>query len=361
MTINYSDQKVIKGSKSIFLAGPTPRDQDVKSWRPEAINILNSLNYDGVIYVPEHEFEQKYGYIDQVSWEREALTSADVILFWVPREIKIMPAFTTNTEFGYFIAKNPETVVYGRPDEAPKNKYQDWLYKHETGKEPLKTLENTLQEAVELTNELSKKEYNKDTSDIFFTADTHFGSERILQLSKRPFGSTKQMDITMINNWNEKVNDNSQVFHLGDFGNYENIKHLKGQVTLMLGNYELQDIKDNWHGDVDKFRAHLISLGFRDVVEEGKTITVKELEEPIYLAHQPIHCKKEIFNLFGHIHKLSMVKEFGLNIGVDGHNFKPLDVNEVAFYKTAIENFYDIDVFSTKNDIENETYKYHSK
>ena len=33
MVVNYSDQEVLKGKKSIFLAGPTPRDDSVVSWR----------------------------------------------------------------------------------------------------------------------------------------------------------------------------------------------------------------------------------------------------------------------------------------------------------------------------------------
>ena len=33
MVVNYSDQEVLKGKKSIFLAGPTPRNDSVVSWR----------------------------------------------------------------------------------------------------------------------------------------------------------------------------------------------------------------------------------------------------------------------------------------------------------------------------------------
>lgn len=52
MIINYSDQEVIKGEKSIFLAGPTPRGENVISWRAEACEILKQLGFDGVVYVP---------------------------------------------------------------------------------------------------------------------------------------------------------------------------------------------------------------------------------------------------------------------------------------------------------------------
>ena len=37
--------------KSIFLAGPTPRDAETKSWRPETIKLLTG--FDGTIFVPE--------------------------------------------------------------------------------------------------------------------------------------------------------------------------------------------------------------------------------------------------------------------------------------------------------------------
>lgn len=135
MKINYSDEKVIKGEKSIFLAGPTPRDKDVKSWRIDACQILEKLGFDGVVYVPEYStWKPKEDYVDQANWEREALTSATVILFWVPRKLPEMAAFTTNVEFGYWLHSGK--VVYGRPDDASKIKYLDWLYKTDYKEDP---------------------------------------------------------------------------------------------------------------------------------------------------------------------------------------------------------------------------------
>ena len=40
-------------------------------------------------------------YVDQAMWERIALTDATVVLFWVPRKLPDMAAFTTKVEFGY--------------------------------------------------------------------------------------------------------------------------------------------------------------------------------------------------------------------------------------------------------------------
>lgn len=163
MIVNYSNQEVLKCDKSIFLAGPTPRSRDVETWRKEAIKILNELGFDGIVYVPEKEFDDRtFDYNNQVWWEREALHNATTIVFWIPREIKTMPAFTTNVEFGYWISKNNDKVIYGRPDESEKNKYLDWLYETETGKKPINNLRDLLIESVEMTNNIDPNQLNFD-------------------------------------------------------------------------------------------------------------------------------------------------------------------------------------------------------
>ena len=151
MIINYSDQEVIKGKKSIFLAGPTPRGENAISWRTEACQTLKNLDFDGIIYVPEYStWKPKEDYVDQAMWEREALTSATVILFWVPRKLPDMPAFTTNVEFGYWLHSGK--VIYGRPDDASKIKYLDWLYQTDYHQKPYTDLESLLKASIELAN-----------------------------------------------------------------------------------------------------------------------------------------------------------------------------------------------------------------
>lgn len=153
MIINYSDQKVIKNKKSIFIAGPTPRDENVKSWRTIACEKLSELGFDGVVYVPEYSsWKPKEDYVDQAMWEREALTEATVIMFWIPRSLPDMPAFTTNVEFGYWLHSGK--VIYGRPDNAKKIKYLDWLYKEDYNKNPINDLDELLRESIILANNL---------------------------------------------------------------------------------------------------------------------------------------------------------------------------------------------------------------
>jgi len=132
--------------KSIFFAGPTPRDLEVPSWRPEAIKLLEALGYDGHVFVPEPRDGKFSGdYTSQIEWETRALNQADIIIFWVPRDMKTLPALTTNIEWGLWA--DTGKCVLGTPTGAEHVRYLQWMATKM--KVPnYSTLEATLQEAV---------------------------------------------------------------------------------------------------------------------------------------------------------------------------------------------------------------------
>ncbi|HGS9340392.1 hypothetical protein MXT59_13135 [Clostridioides difficile] len=182
---------------------------------------------------------------------------------------------------------------------------------------------------------------------IWFTSDTHFGSQRTLELSKRPFTTVEEMDEVMIENWNNVVSKNDIVYHLGDFGDYEKVKRLNGIIMLILGNYEEKDGEQGKLPLIDN--KYLLLEGFDKIL--GRTNQVSYSNRIINLSHEPSKVKdKKIdeinVDLFGHIHKLCMIKPYGLNVGVDCHNFKPIDMETVLFYHNAILNHYDNEVFN---------------
>lgn len=144
----YENDQIDLARKSIFLAGPTPRSTEVKSWRPQALEILEQLEFDGDVFVPEFG-SGKHGdleYAHIIDWELEHLGKATVVCFWIPRNLDTMPAFTTNVEFGYHLQNG--NVVYGRPNDAPKNRYLDYLYQKHYQTAPQTTLFDTLQTCV---------------------------------------------------------------------------------------------------------------------------------------------------------------------------------------------------------------------
>ncbi|WP_157974977.1 nucleoside 2-deoxyribosyltransferase domain-containing protein [Glycomyces dulcitolivorans] len=109
---------------AVFLAGPLPRSADVASWNPEAIGHLRKRwDRDGrlVVFTPELREGVLADYTGQIEWEHRGLHDADVILFWVPRDLETMPAFTTNIEFGAWFDSGK--IVFGAPASAVKNEY----------------------------------------------------------------------------------------------------------------------------------------------------------------------------------------------------------------------------------------------
>ncbi len=127
MEIVFTLEKVPeKINKSIFLAGPTSREGGANSWRKEAIKLLEEQGFDGTVFVPEARSWEKFNpeYDEQILWEDTFLTLADCILFWIPRDLKTLPGFTTNDEWGFWKASGK--VVLGAPENAPKVSYQKY-------------------------------------------------------------------------------------------------------------------------------------------------------------------------------------------------------------------------------------------
>jgi hypothetical protein len=136
---------------SIFLAGPTPRDPSVKSWRYEAYDILknheDSKDWEELeIYSPEPVDTETDYYDYQIKWENAYLKQATCILFWIPRELDTLPGFTTNIEFGEWMKSGK--IVVGFPKDAPKTKYI-----HEKCKLYGIPVAHTLKETLELALE----------------------------------------------------------------------------------------------------------------------------------------------------------------------------------------------------------------
>lgn len=201
----------------------------------------------------------------------------------------------------------------------------------------------------------------KTNYNVLFTADTHFGSERALELSRRPFDSVEEMDEVILKNINDTIEANNidKLFHLGDFGNMDFAKRIKCPVILMIGNYEADEGVNI--GNVQTYRDLLKEkYGFREVDFSTK-IKLPGTDKYIALAHKPSQIKR-IFDipeldrtklhrdisagLFGHIHGRQFVKKFGIDVGVDANHFYPMTAEDVEFYLNAIaKGYYDEEVF----------------
>jgi hypothetical protein len=77
---------------------------------------------------------------------------------------------------------------------------------------------------------------------LFFTSDTHFRDARVMRIARRPFANVADHDASLIELWNETVQEQDEVWHLGDFakGTIDQIAELlfqlKGGKHLIIGN-----------------------------------------------------------------------------------------------------------------------------
>lgn len=173
---------------------------------------------------------------------------------------------------------------------------------------------------------------------IWFTSDMHFGHGNIIKYCNRPFSSTEEMNKVLIRNWNERVDNDDTVFHLGDFcfgksseapesqgfAYYRN--QLKGNIIFIQGNHD----KNN--RNPSKIESMVISYG----------------GTRIYMTHNPKFAKPEFrFNYVGHVHdkfkfKRLEQKSIIVNVGVDQWDFRPISINEImaGFARWDRENGY---------------------
>lgn len=129
LSLVYARESIPAWGPKVFLAGPTPRaSSGVESWRPAAIEQL-AARWTGAepltVLTPESRGGKRAEhYDDQVGWETEARAAADAILFWIPRDLRTLPGFTTNVEFGLDVATGK--AVLGCPPDCPnpeRNRY----------------------------------------------------------------------------------------------------------------------------------------------------------------------------------------------------------------------------------------------
>jgi len=167
---------------------------------------------------------------------------------------------------------------------------------------------------------------------IFFTSDSHFNDEKIIKRENRPFKDAKESDNYIIKLWNKQAKKGDTIYHLGDFISYGetyrklylkgilNIKKIKADVALVIGNNEERLIKGEFNNNFEDFKNHCLKLGFKDVKKEE----FLDIEgNKFYLNHYPKSHKEGYINLYGHLHKLGgLFKPFGMNVSCDVNYLK---------------------------------------
>lgn len=150
----------------------------------------------------------------------------------------------------------------------------------------------------------------------WFISDTHFSHTNIIRYTGRPFESVEEMDQALINNWNACIDNNDQVFFLGDFG-LGSINHLQGIYSQLKGD------KICIRGNHDKNASWLMRIGFPIVLESA---FIKIGQHLVELIHIPSNPPPAHFQLHGHVHEKrpSKIISNQLNLCVEVWSYKPV-------------------------------------
>jgi calcineurin-like phosphoesterase family protein len=160
-------------------------------------------------------------------------------------------------------------------------------------------------------------------SEVYFTADTHFGHSNILHLCNRPWNTIEEHDEALVDNWNSKVRPRDRIYVVGDFSFRADKEHagkifrrLNGSKFLVEGNHDTNFTK---------------GLGWGGVVEKG--LTVKASDHTFVLNHYPErvwnHMHNNSIHLYGHVHGRLPGIGLSMDVGVDPNDYKPLHSLEV--------------------------------
>ncbi len=156
-------------------------------------------------------------------------------------------------------------------------------------------------------------------TNIWFTADTHFGHHNIIRFTNRPFLSTREMDETLIDNWNKVVGVKDLVYHLGDFswGNSRVYREqLNGRIVMIYGSHDKECRKNpQWFEELSPL------------------MTIRIDNQFIVLCHYAMrvwdHSHYGAWMLYGHSHGRLPSYGKSYDVGVDNNNYYPISYEQV--------------------------------
>ncbi len=173
---------------------------------------------------------------------------------------------------------------------------------------------------------------------IFLTSDLHFNHDQKFVWEERGFTSVEEMNEEIIKRFNLMVDEEDDVYILGDLcmsgdlaGNKRLIERLNGRLHIIYGNHDTSN-RMKMYADC------------KNVVELcGYAAVIKYNKYRFYLSHYPTNTanyddsedlKSRTINLCGHIHTkdaLCAVREDRLSyhVEVDAHNCYPVPIDNI--------------------------------
>ena len=170
-------------------------------------------------------------------------------------------------------------------------------------------------------------------SKIWFCSDWHLGHDREFIYGPRGFKSMDEMNQAILTRHNAVVDDEDDVYVLGDLMLGDNdlglslIKEMKGKLHIVYGNHDTNKRKE-------------LYKTLPNVVECGNVLTLRYRKYNFYCSHFPTltgNLENESLHqmtlcLFGHTHskdKFYNDMPYMYNVAMEAHNCTPVDLDTI--------------------------------
>lgn len=183
------------------------------------------------------------------------------------------------------------------------------------------------------------KSWYRENGSVYIYSDPHFSDDEMKYLRKNYISDEEQ-----IKRINSKVGKNDTIIFLGDIGNIECIKKIRGYKVLIMGNHDvgatkyirnkkLIGYKDTTTGNLcpakliynDAFPEVYEDNHLFDEVYEGPLV----ISEKLVLSHEPVSLPY-FFNIHGHTHALPhKYDDTHINCCAEAINYTPISLKNI--------------------------------
>lgn len=167
---------------------------------------------------------------------------------------------------------------------------------------------------------------------IYFTSDLHLGHSKSFIYEARGFPSIEKHDETIIQNWNNIITAEDDVYILGDLMLNDNehgiecLRQLNGHLHFVIGNHDVST------------RIKLYEEA--GLINEGYATVIKYRKYYFYLSHYPTvttngkveSLHQVTLNLSGHTHSPQRFYDeipFLFNVSLDANYNTPISLDEI--------------------------------
>jgi calcineurin-like phosphoesterase family protein len=202
----------------------------------------------------------------------------------------------------------------------------------------------------------------------YYTADTHLGHARIIELCGRPFSNVEEMNQTIVDNFNAVATNEDEIYVLGDaaLGKLDDslpwFKKINAKLILIPGNHDRPSRAYQRKGDVrakiEKERERYLEY-FDAVYLESETgasgffAPFSSSDRVVLMSHYPYdgdsHGEDRHSDLrpqavggyrhpliHGHVHNEWRQKGAQFNVGVDVNDFQLVSEEEIIEWVATI-------------------------